>query len=461
MVSFDHRDPGTPEEDWSETFAEHQFADFEASCRALVVVAAHPDDETLGAGGLIAQTRAAGGSVTVVVATDGEGSHPHSPTRTPRELAAVRREELVAAVDALAPGARIVFLGIPDGALRENTETLASGLSAAVHSTGSEPVDTLVVAPWTADGHRDHRIAGVVSEAVAAEAGARYAGYPIWFWHWARPGDLPRGDLRLLSLTDDARSTKRLAMRAHASQVEPLSSNEGDSAVVGPRMLEHFDREFETFVLAAPGASEGGGGDSLGSDFFTDFYADRDDPWGFETRWYEERKRAITVASLPRPLYRSALEVGCSTGALTQFLAGRAERILGVDIAEKPLVRARERLDDVPSAAFARMDVPGEWPTEEFDLVVLSEVGYYWSPADLERALAHVDESLTPDGHLLACHWRHPVAEYPSNGDDVHARIRRSPGLTRLASHVEEDFVLEVFGRSGARSVARETGLLP
>jgi len=95
-----------------------------------------------------------------------------------------------------------------------------------------------------------------------------------------------------------------------------------------------------------------------------------------------------------------------------------------------------------------------------FDLVVLSEVGYYWDADDLETALDRVLASLAPDGVLLACHWRHEVTEYPLAGDDVHEHVRRRTELTRVVQHVEEDFVLEVFARPPALSVARQGGLI-
>ena len=64
------------------------------------------------------------------------------------------------------------------------------------------------------------------------------------------------------------------------------------------------------------------------------------------------------------------------------------------------------------------------------------------------------------DGVVIACHWRHPVEGYPEAGDDVHAAFRSDPRFTRLAEHREEDFLLDVFVRPPATSVARETGLL-
>ena len=78
-----------------------------------------------------------------------------------------------------------------------------------------------------------------------------------------------------------------------------------------------------------------------------------------------------------------------------------------------------------------RLSVPQEWPDGMFDLVVVSEVGYYLGPADLEQLLDRAVGSLAPRGTLLACHWRHPVPDYPATGDEVHHRLLARPELDR------------------------------
>ncbi len=101
--------------------------------------------------------------------------------------------------------------------------------------------------------------------------------------------------------------------------------------------------------------------------------------------------------------------------------------------------------------------VPGDWPAGAFETIVLSEVGYYLSPRDLDRTIALIDAAMT--GCVVACHWRHPVAEYPLSGDDVHRALRSVAAWQTLAVHEEEDFVLEVFCRRPAVSVAHREGL--
>jgi hypothetical protein len=107
-----------------------------------------------------------------------------------------------------------------------------------------------------------------------------------------------------------------------------------------------------------------------------------------------------------------------------------------------------------------QLAVPSDWPEGRFDLVVLSEVGYYLSRPDLDDLLEQAVASLDDDGALVAVHWRHHAANYPLRGDEVHEAIAVAPGLERLVRHEEEDFLLEVFVPAPAVSVARTTGVL-
>lgn len=199
---------------------------------------------------------------------------------------------------------------------------------------------------------------------------------------------------------------------------------------------------------------------SLPATYFDQIYASNRDPWGFETRWYEERKYDVTLASLPRSSYQRGLEIGCSIGVFTAMLAGRCEALLAVDTSAAALTAAKARLVGNDHVELRQMAVPGGWPEGEFDLIMLSEVGYYFAAAELDRLLQRIEASLSADGVLVAVHWRHPVAEYPLRGDEVHERIGALDGLESMVDHVEADFRLAVLGRAPVTSVAREGGLL-
>ncbi|GAA2616498.1 class I SAM-dependent DNA methyltransferase [Paractinoplanes durhamensis] len=192
--------------------------------------------------------------------------------------------------------------------------------------------------------------------------------------------------------------------------------------------------------------------------YFERMYAADPDPWSFETRWYDARKHALTVDALPARRYRSAFEPGCSTGMLTARLAARCDRLLAVDAVPAAVESAAARVADRPHVTVRAARMPHEWPDETFDLIVLSELGYYFADADLATLLDRSVSTLAPDGDLVAVHWRHPVEEHARSGDEVHAALSARPGLHRLTRHEEADFVLEVFSRDG-RSVAQRAGL--
>ncbi|MGP6205012.1 PIG-L family deacetylase [Microbacterium sp. F2] len=454
-MSFSHLDEGTAEEQWLADPRLHSLPLLESVPGELIVVAAHPDDETLGAGGLMRRAAAEGARVSVIVATDGEASHPESPTHEPDTLRAKRRLEVIEAVSLLAPSARVQFLSIPDGEVDAHASVVEHALAAALDATDATPTQTMIVSPWSGDGHRDHRAVARAVRDAASPRGVRYLGYPIWMWHWATPDDVPWSLAHAVRLTEDERVRKVSALRAHMSQVQALSSEPGDEAIVPPRLLAHFTRDREVFLDEAPGDEAA----TLRTAFFEDFYDRHDDPWGFETRWYEERKRAVLLAALPTRRLGSVLEIGCATGLLTAPLAARSDRVLALDASERAVDRARNRLASADNVTVSRAHVPTEWPEGTFDAVVLSEVGYYFDSEDLDALIRRIDAALTDDGIVVACHWRHPVAEYPSTGDRVHHTLRRVPGWRRTVLHEEDDFVLEVFGRGAAESVAAREGL--
>jgi SAM-dependent methyltransferase len=200
---------------------------------------------------------------------------------------------------------------------------------------------------------------------------------------------------------------------------------------------------------------------TLGAAYFDAMYAASDDPWGFGERWYERRKYAISLAQLPVERYRRAFEPGCSIGVFTRMLAARCDALLSCDFAAAAVRAAAARTADLPHVRVEHREIPGQWPAGRFDLVVLSEILYYFGDHDLEQVLKSAAASLEPEGTLLAVHWRYPVAEYPRSGDDAHHALGAQPGLARLASHAEPDFLAEVYIRTDGApvSVAEATGL--
>jgi SAM-dependent methyltransferase len=190
--------------------------------------------------------------------------------------------------------------------------------------------------------------------------------------------------------------------------------------------------------------------------YFDALYAGSDDPWSMQARWYERRKRALVMASLPSQRYACVFEPGCGAGHLTELLAERCERLLATDFSADAVRLARLRLQHAAHVEVQQRHAPRDWPAERFDLVVLSEFAFYLDDAELallqQRSLAALDE----DGVLLACHWRRPFAERIQDSEAIHAWFDREPALTRLSHHEEADFLLNVWGRQPLSAAQRE-----
>lgn len=201
----------------------------------------------------------------------------------------------------------------------------------------------------------------------------------------------------------------------------------------------------------------------LALSYFEDLYATQPDPWNFEKRWYDHRKHALSVATLPRRHYERAFEPACANGRLTGLLAPRCTSLLAVDAIAAPVERARRRLARLPQVRVEQRRLPEEWPEESFDLIVVSEFLYYFEAGELATVLALLLASLEPEGNLLAVHWRHQVAEHPLTGDAVHQSLRSKAGLALQAHHEEEDFLLDLLvrhdGSSPSQSVATASGV--
>ena len=186
---------------------------------------------------------------------------------------------------------------------------------------------------------------------------------------------------------------------------------------------------------------------SLPPSYFDNLYSDNIDPWNFETSEYEANKYAATIAALPKAVYRNALEVGCSIGVLTQLLAEHCDSLLSIDVSEIALAKAQARCAKLPQVRFKLMGIPQEFPDDIFDLVLLSEVGYYLSQTDLLVAQQKIIEHLELGGHLLLVHWTLYAKDYPVSGDEVHeAFIKRTEAdLRHLGSRREAEYRLDLF----------------
>ncbi|MEU8135985.1 PIG-L deacetylase family protein [Streptodolium elevatio] len=262
----------------------------------IVVVAAHPDDEVLGVGGTIAGALANGRRVRVVLLTDGGASHPDGPV-SPDRLAVLRARETEEALADLAndrpatwdpvgpdqaasgaamagpaaPGPEtskmsadrpategpsiesferlgaasavvdVVRLGLPDTAVAAHEAAACTALVPLL--AGFE----LCLAPWSHDLHADHEAAGRLAARACHQAGTRHAQYPVWMWHWGRPGDsrVPWSRAVRVDLAPHTLVRKEQAIGRFATQIAALAPGEDDRVILPPEELAHFTRPFE------------------------------------------------------------------------------------------------------------------------------------------------------------------------------------------------------------------------
>ncbi|MCP9236517.1 bifunctional PIG-L family deacetylase/class I SAM-dependent methyltransferase [Lewinella sp. JB7] len=411
-----------------------------------VIVAPHPDDESLGCGGLIATLTGRGQDVRIIFVSDGSMSHPNSEEFPRERRAAVRREEATAACAELGVGSdRIVFFDLPDGEVpREYAANFGAPVETMVDLLEKWQPDTIVV-PWRRDLHPDHRATWDICRAAADRhpQTLRWIEYPIWMWEADSIVDLPRDEEMIVWRLDVSacRERKEAAIDAHASQLGRVIHDDPTGFVLADHVLDHFRGAYEIYFEPATKRHS-----SLSGAYFDRVYRDRDDPWNFETSAYEREKYAATLAALPQDRYQSGFEIGCSIGVLTEQLAERCDRLLAVDTSEAPLQSARERLAGSSHVSFRQMVVPEDFPAGTFDLVVLSEVGYYWGYEDLHRAIEKIRTAVVRGGTLILVHYTPYVPDYPLTGDEVHeAFIQRLDGFYRVHASRAERYRIDVW----------------
>jgi LmbE family N-acetylglucosaminyl deacetylase len=426
--------PVTPVHDWTAALEARQLSAFEpAGHRRVTVVAAHPDDETLGASGCLQALHRAGVEVTLAVATDGEAAYPALDADGRRALARARRSELAAALRQQGLGdVDVHWLGLPDSGLDGCATALRTALRPLLADADA------YLAPWADDPHPDHRAAGLAAADVAPVTAHGWA-YPIWMWAWLTPDDpaVPWERARLLRLDSAALAVKQAAISAFTSQV--CRGPDGSPPVLDAAMLAHTARPAELLFRVARTSS-------APLSRFTELYADGADPWAAAS-WYERRKRAVVLASLPRVRYRRAFEPGCGTGELTVELATRCEEVLASDPVSEAVRRAQGRAAEAPGVRVEQSALPDAVPAGPIDLAIFSEVLYYLDDDVVEATLNRTLAVLETGGDLAVVHWRGWPAEAPRDAVATHRLLQARSELVTVVEHVDDGFLLLVLRR--------------
>ena len=219
-----------------------------------LVLAPHPDDESLGCGGTLALLRRAGYRVQVVFVSDGTQSHPRSGTYPARRLRELREAEALAALHELGIGPKqATFMRLPDRHVPGTGEPghMVAATSIAAVIQGFSPASILV--PYQRDPHPDHRATYQLLQTALATRPTRtpqVLEYLIWLWELAQPDDWPRpGERQALRLAvGPVAEQKKRAINAHQSQVSRLIDDDPTAFYLSPDLLRHFDVPNELFL---------------------------------------------------------------------------------------------------------------------------------------------------------------------------------------------------------------------
>jgi len=163
------------------------------------------------------------------------------------------------------------------------------------------------------------------------------------------------------------------------------------------------------------------------------------DPWNFTGSSYERGRYELTLRSLERNRYRRAFEPACSIGVLTAALAGRCDEVQAIDIAPSAVAAARALCTNFPGVTIGCADLAEQAPPGPFDLIVFSELGYYFREAQLRRIAESLVATLAAGGELVAVHWLGDSEDHLLHGDQVHAilgdTLTRSCAWIKSARH--------------------------
>ena len=408
----------------------------------VAVIAPHPDDESLGCGGLIARMAAIGKPPVVIVVSDGTGSHPNSPSYPPERLRTLREEETRAAVAALGSPLAPVFLRLRDTAVpHPNDPAFAKAVERVASALPPGGVDTIAVS-FRDDPHCDHQAAFALAAAVAARAGRPVRLLEYVIWNDDAAATTPAGFRPWRLDIAPVLAAKLRAIGCHRSQTTGLIADDPGGFRLKPCHAPA--------VRADMGNLPGGHSmkPTLPGSYFDDIYRRDPDPWRFATSPYEAAKYQDTLNALPDIRYDSAFEIGCSIGVLTRQLAARCMSLLSVDISPLALAQAAELNADLPHVRFTRMEFPAEAPEGLFDLILMSEVGYYLSMPDLDRAILKCRDLLRAGGDLLLVHYIRET-DYPLTGHQVHERLLTSPDFKAVTDRSTDDYRLTLLRKAG------------
>lgn len=357
----------------------------------FLVLAPHPDDESLGCGGLIAGGCRYHLDPVIVVLTDGGASHS-APGWSRKRLAATRALEADCAAHSLGvPADRFFHLGASDGAL-DDDHRVAGQLRAILKITGARRV--FVTDPL--DSHPDHRAAFRLAVQMVAEGLIdSLFTYPIS--QRFEGGDT--GRFLKLPLVAADRARKAEAIACHRTQLgERLPTDSGFMLAAPYRAM--FEEAAELYrplhglsLCLAPDAPA----------HFDNLFASDADPWDYETSAYEKARHTATIKAVAGESVMRAWEAGAAAGVLSEQLLAYCDHLVITDASSRALAHARARLGT--RAEIYCMTLPESVPDGPFDLILLSDMLYYLGLDGVIRTAALCRARLAPGGRIIVVSW--------------------------------------------------------
>lgn len=413
---------------------------------AIIILAPHPDDESLGCGGLIQFLVEQSVPIWVCFVTSGGASHRNSILYPPQILSEVREQEAINACEILGVNSeKIIFLRENDSQLYKLQEDekakVVSRLSMYLKECN---VDSLIL-PWRRDPHPDH-IASYELGKQAAEIvnqDIQIVEYPIWLWKNSQPADWPLFDeVEIFRIDISAGlSKKKDAIFAHESQTSELIKDDSQGFILTEDLLAPFLTPNEFFFFPIQKEIP-----SLDIGYFEDLYANNPDPWNFKDSEYENLKYNKINSFLENRYYDKGLELGCSIGVHTSFIAQHCKNLLAVDINRNAIETAKQSNQVLQNVDFQVMDILNEFPIGSFQLISMCEIGYYFNRQDLLEIFQNIANTLSENGNFLMVHWTSFVREYPLTGKLVHEIFQEfnenKDQFTLIAKYTHERYEL-------------------
>lgn len=163
--------------------------------------------------------------------------------------------------------------------------------------------------------------------------------------------------------------------------------------------------------------------------FFEAKYQRKADPWDFSSNAYESQRYDAIISAIAHRRYARAFEPGCSIGVLTERLAAYCDEVYAIDFSLSAIAQAQVRCAHLPQVEVHCASLPEGTPDKDFDLLVLSEIGYYFTPQDWQHISTALIESIPQGATVLAAHWLGQSRDHRISGDEVHEILLSHPKL--------------------------------